>query len=102
MKKHLKEENYVNDPGDRRGARLKFRFRTRTAGLRAEVGGWKNEEEATQCVMCCKGDKESVEHILLRCTAYRGEREQLWGLMEVECEGWGWLEKKSESAARAR
>ena len=30
----------VNNPGDRRGARLKFRFRARSAGLRAEVGGW--------------------------------------------------------------
>ena len=37
-KKQLEEEKYVNDPGDRRGARLKFRFRTRSAGLRAEVG----------------------------------------------------------------
>ena len=24
-------------------------FRTRSAGLRAEVGGWKNKEEARQC-----------------------------------------------------
>ena len=39
VKKQLKEEKYVNDPGDRRGTRLKFRFRTRSAGLRAEVGG---------------------------------------------------------------
>ena len=38
VKKRLNEEKYVNDPGDRRGARLKFRFRTRSAGLRAEVG----------------------------------------------------------------
>ena len=51
VKKRLNEEKYVNDPGDRRGARLKFRFRTRSAGLRAEVGGWKNKEEARQCVM---------------------------------------------------
>lgn len=39
VKKQLMEEKYVNDPGNRRGARLKFRFRTRSAGLRAEVGG---------------------------------------------------------------
>ena len=63
VKKHLKEENYVKDPGDRRGARLKFRLSTRTAGLRAEVGGWKNKEEDTQCVMCFKEDKKSVEHV---------------------------------------
>ena len=36
VKKHLKEEKYVNDPVDKRGARLKFRL-TRTAGLRAEM-----------------------------------------------------------------
>ena len=42
------------DPGDRRGARLKFRFRTRSTGLRVEVGGWKNKEEGRQCVMCSK------------------------------------------------
>ena len=28
VKKRLNEENCVDDPGDRRGARLKFRFRT--------------------------------------------------------------------------
>ena len=55
VKKWLNEEKYVNDPGDRRGARLKFRFRTRSAGLRAEVEGWKNKEEARQCVMCSEG-----------------------------------------------
>ena len=44
VKKQLKEEKYVNDPGDRRRARLKFRFRTRSAGLRAEVEGWKNKK----------------------------------------------------------
>ena len=79
VKKQLKEEKYVNDPGDRRGARLKFRFRTRSAGLRVEVGGWKNKEER---VMCSDREEESVEHVLLRCTAYRSEREQLWKLME--------------------
>ena len=65
VKKRLNEEKYVNDPGDRRGARLKFRFRTRSAGLRAEVGGWKNKEEAGQCVMCNDGEEESVEHVLM-------------------------------------
>ena len=34
VKKWLKEEKYVNDPGDMRGVRLKFRFRIRSAGLR--------------------------------------------------------------------
>ena len=41
-----KRSMYINDCGDRRGARLKFRFRTGSAGLRAEVGGQKNKEEA--------------------------------------------------------
>ena len=48
----------------------KFRFRTRSAGLSAEVGGWKNKEEARQCVMCSEGDEESVEHVLLRCAQH--------------------------------
>ena len=92
-------EVYVNDPGDRRGARLKFRFRTRSASLRAEVGGWKNKEEARQCVMCSEGEEESVEHVLMRCTAYRSEREQLWELMEAERglgEEWRWLEEEEK------
>ena len=99
VNKRLKKEKYVNDPEDRRGPRLKFRFRTRSAGLRAEVGGWKNKEEARQCVMCSKGEEESVEHVLLRCTAYRRERERLWELMEAECglaEGWEWLEEEEK------
>ena len=45
-------------------------------------------------MMCNEGDEESVEHVLLRCTAYRSERKQLWELMEAECEGWGWLEEE--------
>ena len=94
VKKHLKEEKYVNDPSDWRGARLNFRFRTRTAGLRAEVRGWKNKEEDTRCVMCFEGDDESVEHVLLRCTAYRGERKQLWDLMEAECRRMGMAERR--------
>ena len=96
LKKQLKEEKYVNDPGDRRGVRLKFRFRTRSAGLRAEVGGRKNKEEGRQCVVCSEREEESVEHVLLRCTAYRSKREQLWKLIESEwgiSEGWGWLDE---------
>ena len=62
------------------------------------MGGWKNKDEARQCVMCSEGEEESVEHVLLRCTAYRSEREQLWELMESECglgEGWGgWKKRK--------
>ena len=88
-----------SDLGDRRGARLKFRFRTRSAGLRAEVGGWKNKEEGRQCVMCSEREEESVEHVLLRFTAYRSEREQLWKLMESEwgiSEGWGWLDEEEK------
>ena len=98
VKKQLNEEKYVNNPGDRRGARLKFRFRTRSAGLRAEVGGWKNKE-ARQCVMCSGREEESVEHVLMRCTAYRSEREQLWELMEAERglgEEWRWLEEQEK------
>ena len=98
VKKQLKEEKYVNDPGDRRGARLKFRFRTRSAGLRAEVGG-RTKRVYRQCVMCSEREEESVEHVLLRCTAYRSEREQLWKLMESEwgiSEGWGWLDEEEK------
>ena len=68
----------------------------RSAGLRAEVGGWRNKEEDTQCVMCCKEDEENVEHVLLRCAVYRGEQKQLWDLMETECGGWGWLEEEEK------
>ncbi len=67
---------YVDDLGDRRGATLKFRFRT---GLRGEVGGWKYREEDRQCIMCCMQEDENVEHVLIKCKAYRSEREQLWG-----------------------
>ena len=59
----------MHDPGDKRGDRLKFRFRTRSASLRAEVGGWKNKEEARLCVMFIEEDEESVEYVLMRCTA---------------------------------
>ncbi len=58
-----KKENYVDDAGDRRGATLTFRFRTRSAGLEAEVGGCKDREESSQCVMCSRGEDESVQHV---------------------------------------
>ena len=61
MKGEWKKEKYLDDPGDRRGGRLKFKFRTRLAGLRAEVGGWKNRNQSSQCIMCCTGEDESVE-----------------------------------------
>ncbi len=99
VKNGLKKESYVDDPGDRRGARLKFRFRSRSAGLRAEVGGWKNREESRQCVMCSEGEDESVEHVMMRCAAYRREREQLWEGIRSESglgEGWGWLEEEEK------
>ena len=63
------------------------------------MGGWKNKEEARQCVMCSERDEESVEHVLMRCTAYRSEREQLWELMEAERglgEDWRWLEDEEK------
>ena len=37
VKEELKKEKYVDDHRDRKGARLKCRFRTRSSGLRAEV-----------------------------------------------------------------
>ena len=49
--------------------------------------------------MCSEREKESVEHVLLRCTIYKSEREQLWKLMESELgisEGWGWLEAEKK------
>ncbi len=78
VKGGLKNEMYVDDLGDRRGASLKFRFRTRSAGLRGEVGGWKNRDEDRQCIMCSMQEDENVEHVLFKCKAYRSEREQLW------------------------
>ena len=96
VKKELKKEKYMDDPGDRRGAALKFKFRTRSAGLRAEVGGWRNKEESKQCVMCSEGEDESVEHVMMRCRAYRREREQLWEVVRSGSEGWGWLEEEEK------
>ena len=42
VKKRLNEEKYVNDPGDRRGARLKFRFNQIS---RSEGRGGRMEEQ---------------------------------------------------------
>ena len=52
-------------------------------------------------MMYSEEDEESIEHVLMRCTAYRSEREQLWEVMEVECEGWMAGRRESESATRA-
>ncbi len=58
-----KKENYVDDAGHRRGAKLTFRFRTISAGLEGRVGGCKNREESSQCVMCSGGEDENVQHV---------------------------------------
>lgn len=71
------KKKYVDDPGVRRGARLKFRIQTRSAGLRAEVGGCKNWNQSSQRIMCCSREDENVEHILAKCEAYGVERAQL-------------------------
>ncbi len=49
---------YVGDLGDRRGATLKFRFRTRSAWLRGEVGGWKYREKDWQYHVLYAGGRE--------------------------------------------
>ena len=79
VKDRLKKEEYVDDLRDRIGARLKFKFRTRSAGLGAEVGYWKNREESRECVMCSEEEDEYVEHVMMRCEAYRSERECAYG-----------------------
>lgn len=43
--------------------------------------------------MCSKGDKESSCFAeMYSINNYRSEREQLWQLIEAECEGQGWME----------
>ena len=99
VKDELKKEEYVDDPRESRGARLKFKFRTRSAGLMAEVGYWKKREESRECVMCSEGENESVEHIMMRCEAYRSERECQWEVLRTESrieEDWGELEEKKK------
>ena len=85
VKEKRKKEKYLDDPGDRR-ARLKFQMRS--AGLRAEVGGWKNRNQSSQCIMfmtlCCTGEDESVGHVLVKCKAYREGRAQLWALLKTK------------------
>ena len=58
MRQSRGDDKYVDDPVDRRGAKLKFRFQTRSIGLRAEVGGWKNwnqREANVYNVLCRRG-----------------------------------------------
>jgi len=66
-------------------------------GQRWEDGRTKKRVDNVWCVS--KREEDSVEHVLLRFTAYRSEREQLWKLMESEwgiSEGWGWLDEEEK------
>ncbi len=41
------------------------------------MGSWKDRDESRQCVMCSVGEDEDVGHVLMRCEAYKSERDQL-------------------------
>ena len=49
--------------------------------------------------MCSEGEDENVEHVMMRCEAYRSGRECLWEVLRTERgieEDWGELEEKEK------
>ena len=66
--KEIEFKNYLQGVGDP-GTRLLFKFRSGTNGLNEELGRHRGKNDDRQCKLC-RGECESVVHVLWECPAY--------------------------------
>ena len=78
--KEIEFKNYLQGVGDP-GTRLLFKFRSGTNGLNEELGRHRGKNEDRQCKLC-RGECESVVHVLWECPAYDSIRNNF--MVELE------------------
>ena len=78
--KEIEFKNYLQGVGDP-GTRLLFKFRSGTNGLNEELGRHRGKNDDRQCKLC-RGECESVVHVLWECPAYDSIRNNF--MVELE------------------
>ena len=78
--KGIEFTNYLQGVGDP-GTRLLFTFRSGTNGLKEELGRHRGKNDDRQCKLC-RGECESVVHVLWECPAYDSIRNNF--MVELE------------------
>ena len=82
-------------------AELLFKARTKSLGLNSRTYRWENDGDKT-CKMCNSGEDETVEHVLLDCAKYEGERRSMFADVKEEIgeELWEGMISEGESPIR--
>ena len=78
--KEIEFKNYLQGVGDP-GTRLLFKFWSGTNGLNEELGRHRDKNDDRQCKLC-RGECESVVHVLWECPAYDSIRNNF--MVELE------------------
>ena len=75
-KEELEAERYIDSSLGQEAVRCRFRLRTGSAGLFEDKKRCRMTEDE-RCILCGSGEVEDVEHFLVRCNEFQGEREEL-------------------------
>ena len=71
------------------GGELLFKARTKSLELNSRTYRWANEGNK-RCTTCESGEDETIEHVLLKCTKYENEREDMlrFVIAEIGLDEW--------------
>ena len=75
-KEEFEAERYIDSSLGQEAVRCRFRLRTGSAGLFEDKKRCRMTEDE-RCILCGSGEVEDVEHFLVRCNEFQGEREEL-------------------------
>ena len=92
-----KEEKKFEEWLDREEGRTVFNVRAGSLGLRNRTGRTVQDKN---CQKCTEGEVENEQHVVLKCQAYRIERNRMLGKVRRIWgeERWGvWVAKKKEN-----
>ena len=75
-KEEFEAERYIDSLLGQEAVRCRFRLQTGSAGLFEDKKRCRMTEDE-RCILCGSGEVEDVEHFLVRCNEFQGEREEL-------------------------
>ena len=75
-KEEFEAERYIDSSLGQEAVRCRFQLRTGSAGLFEDKKRCRMTEDE-RCILCGSGEVEDVEHFLVRCNEFQGEREEL-------------------------
>ena len=75
----LVPERYLDDTRERLACRLKVMCRCRCLPVLQRIASERSWDSSwARCMMCDSGEIESIEHLVLRCSAYQRQRERMF------------------------